>query len=186
MVAAVLRWLYVDDRYPSWYQEVRLSDGRVITIHQRHEVFDNYGTNQSWVEIDLPELDGKRVWHSYLKPMRVDVHGGSVFVFGRPRGPRQMAYYRYPTNHMVAFKWTGSTFVRIPFLQLPGELRREENVYPCVPNPRPKTLTLSKKASEWCPATGDQGQFVRRIDLMEYKALADSMAAKSNWTDRSD
>ena len=60
VVATVLGWLYVDDRYPSWYEEVRLSDGRVITIHQRHEVFDNYGTNQSWVEIDLPELGGKR------------------------------------------------------------------------------------------------------------------------------
>jgi hypothetical protein len=26
LVAAVLGWLYYDSRYPSWYEEVRLSD----------------------------------------------------------------------------------------------------------------------------------------------------------------
>lgn len=109
-------WSYYDSRYPSWYEEVRLSDGRVVTIHQKHEYYENYGTNQSWVEIDLPELGGKRVWHSYLKPMRVDVHLGAVYVFGRPRGPRQMVHYRYPMNNMAAFLWRDGEFQRIPFM----------------------------------------------------------------------
>lgn len=109
-------WKYYDSRYPSWNEEVRLSDGRVITIRQKHEYYDNYGTNQSWVEIDLPELGGKRVWHSYLKPMRVDVYHGVVYVFGRPRGPRQVSYYLYPRNHMVAFQWNGAEFVRVAYL----------------------------------------------------------------------
>lgn len=92
-------WLtskWYDGRYPTWQEEVQLSDGRVITVTQKHEYYDNYGTNQSWVTIDLSELGGKREWHSYLVPQRVDVYQGKVYVFGLPRGPRQFSYYKYP------------------------------------------------------------------------------------------
>lgn len=81
LIASVLAWRYYESRYPSWYEEVRLSDGRIITIHQKREYYENYGTSQSWVTIDLPELGGKRVWHSYLMPQRVDVVNGKVYVF---------------------------------------------------------------------------------------------------------
>lgn len=186
LLAVFLGWKYYDSRYPSWYEEVRLSDGRVITIHQKHEYYDNYGTNQSWVEIDLPELGGKQVWHSYLIPMRVDVYLGTVYVFGRPRGPRQLVHYRYPLNHMVGFQWAGNEFKRIPFLQVPEKIRQEENVYSCVPDSRLNSLSLQVKDMSWCKPAGDDGQFVRMIDLPAYKKLADDMAALSNWTDRSE
>jgi len=172
VVATVLGWLYVDDRYPSWYEEVRLSDGRVITIHQRHEVFDNYGTNQSWVEIDLPELGGKRVWHSYLIPQRVDVHLGKVYVFGMPRGDRQYQHYQYPRSFLVAFIWTGSEFVRTPFLGVPEALRQEENVYSCIPENRRTVLTTKQKNDSWCPPKGDDKQFTKQINLPAFQALA--------------
>lgn len=150
---------------------MRLSDGRIITIHQKHEVYDNYGTNQSWVEIDLPELGGKRVWHSYLMPMRVDVVDRKVFVFGAPRGIRQNIFYQYPKNYLVGFEWSGSAFVRVPFLQLPESIRKEENVYPCVP-PHASQLALSKKDSQWCPVRGDKWKFGKTINLGDYQALA--------------
>lgn len=179
-------WSYYDSRYPSWYEEVRLSDGRVVTIHQKHEYYNNYGTNQSWVEIDLPELGGKRVWNSYLKPMRVDVHQGAVYVFGRPRGPRQLVHYRYPINNMVAFLWRDGEFQRIPFMQVPEAIRQEENAYPCVPSPRPRTLTLLSKDRVWCEPSGDNGELGKVIDLVAHRKLANEMAALSNWTDRSE
>lgn len=187
LVAAVVGgWNYYTNRYPSWYEEVRLSDGRIITIHQKREYYDNYGTNQSWVEIDLPELGGKQVWRSYLMPMRVDVVQGSVYVYGRPRGPRQLEYYRYPKNHMVAFKWSGETFARLPFTQVPDAIKQEENVFSCVPEQHSRPLHLEAKDKQWCPPSGDKGQFVRRIDLVAYKALGDEMASLANWTLRSE
>ena len=176
LIGALAAWQYYDTRYPSWKEEVRLSDGRIITIHQKHEYYKNYGTNQSWVEIDLPELGGRKVWHSYLKPMRVDVFQGRAYVFGKPRGPRQITHYRYPENHMVAFIWTGSEFARIPFLQVPEAIRQDENVYSCVPVPKPKKLLLLTKEKTWCPASGDKGQFVRQINLKAYQELAVSFA----------
>ena len=83
-VAAWPAWQWYDSRYPAWEEEVQLSDGRVITIHQKHEYYDNYGTNQSWVTFSLPEMNGKQTWHSYLVPQRVDVDQGKVYVFGYP------------------------------------------------------------------------------------------------------
>jgi hypothetical protein len=165
-------WTYYNHRYPSWYEEVRLSDGRVITIHQKHEVFDNYGTNQSWVEIDLPELGGKRVWHSYLIPQRVDVVDGKVYVFGVPRGDRQYNHYSDPKNFMVGFAWNGSEFVRIPFLSIPEQARREENIYSCIPTVRGGVLSATSKDSNWCPPKGDEGQFSRQINLPAFQAAA--------------
>ena len=171
-LVALLGWNYYQNRYPGWDEEVRLSDGRIITIHQKREYYDNYGTNQSWVTIDLPELGGKQVWHSYLMPQRVDVVDGKVYVFGRLRGPRQISYYRYPKNHMVAFKWQNAEFQRIPFLQLPALLRVEENIYPCIPTKTNAKLTEAIKNRQWCPASGDNKQFVRKINLPEYQKLA--------------
>ncbi len=170
LAVAAAAWSYYQHRYPSWNEEVRLSDGRIITIHQRREVYDNYGTNQSWVEIDLPELGGKRVWHSYLMPQRVDVVDGKVFVFGTPRGVRQNVFYQYPKNYLVGFEWSGSTFVRVPYLQLPESIRKEENVYPCVP-PHTTQLTISQKDSQWCPVRGDKWKFGKTINLGDYQAL---------------
>lgn len=172
LIAAAIGWRYYDSRYPSWYEEVRLSDGRVITIHQRHEVFDNYGTNQSWVEIDLPELGGKREWHSYLIPQRVDVYGGKVYVFGMPRGDRQYQHYQYPRSFLVAFIWNGSEFVRTPFLGIPEALRQEENVYSCIPENRRAVLTTKQKNDRWCPPKGDDKQFTKQINLPAFQALA--------------
>lgn len=184
--AAAVGWSWYQKRYPSWFEEVRLSDGRVITIHQKREYHENYGTAQSWVTIDLPELGGKQVWHSYLMPMRVDVKDGVVYVFGRPRGPAQLTRYLYPKNHIVGFRWSGGGFARISFLDIPENLRREENIYSCLPRQVGSTLTLKAKDQEWCAPSGKDGQFKKSIDLIEYQRHADSMAKISNWQNRSE
>jgi len=182
---AAVAWHFYQKRYPSWYEEVRLSDGRIITIHQKRQYFDNYGTNQSWVTLDLPELGGKRVWHSYLMPQRVDVFEGRVYVFGLPRGDRQLEYYRFPIYYMVAFEWRNGGFRRIPFLDVPEILRSEENVYPCVPIPL-RNISLSEKLERWCPPRGDKGRLTKNLDLKTYREVADEWASLYRWSNRSE
>lgn len=186
LVAALTAWKYYDSRYPSWHEEVRLNDGRIIIVHQKREYYDNYGTNQSWVEIDLPELGGKQVWHSYLMPQRVDVVDGKVYVFGIPRGARQLEHYRFPKHYMVAFRWTGTAFERIPFLQVPDVARKEENLFSCVPGARPAKLAMKVKDASWCPPRGEKGELGKTLDLPTYKGVADRWAAAYNWTSRSE
>ncbi|MBX3610559.1 MAG: hypothetical protein KF871_11750 [Hydrogenophaga sp.] len=181
-----LGWSYYDRRYPSWYEEVQLSDGRVITVHQKREYFDNYGTNQSWVTIDLPELGGRQIWHSYLMPMRVDVIDGVVFVVGRPRGPKQMAFYGYPKMHLVAFRWSDGVLSRIPLSSVPTSILSEENIYSCLFRAKSDLLSHEAKLKNWCPPSGERGQFAKKIDMGEYKRHADAMAALANWKNRSE
>lgn len=183
---AAAGWNWYQKRYPSWYEEVRLSDGRVITIHQKREYHDNYGTAQSWVTIDLPELGGKQTWHSYLMPMRVDIKDGVVYVFGRPRGPLQVGMYKYPKYLLVAFRWSGSGFERTPFLSIPEELRREENIYSCLPNESTDMLRMSEKDQQWCNSTGDRKQFGKSIDILEYQKLAAGYARLDGGTYQSE
>jgi hypothetical protein len=182
----VYAWHYYAGRYPSWSEEVRLSDGRVIVVMQRHEVYENYGINQSWVTITLPELGGEQVWNAYLVPLRVDVDNGKVFVFGAPRGVRQFNFYRKPRNYLVAFQWNGSQFERILFLSVPERLRQEENVFSCVPAGPPKLLTLDQKQKQWCPVRGDKWRFGKSIFLADYAGLASFYAGLDNTQPQSD
>jgi hypothetical protein len=147
-------WAWYENQYPSWSEEVKLYDGRVIVVKQKHRYFENHGTVESWVTFSLPEAGGKHTWHSYLKPMRLDVSNGRVYVFGQPRGPKQVQYYRYPKNHLVAFVWKDSEFIRIPFMHVPASLRTAQNVFRCIPTDNGKLLTLEKKSANWCEPEG--------------------------------
>lgn len=183
---AYIAWSGYRERYPSWTEEVLLSDGRVITVHQKHEYYENHGTTRSWVTIELPELGGRRVWNSYLMPQRVDVHEGKVYVFGIPRGPDQLAYYRYPKHFMVAFIWDGRDFARVPFMGVPPPLRQSENVYRCVPNPRVMHVTLELKGRQRCPPRGTHQELTQDLNIEVYTRAADQRARLSNWKNRSE
>lgn len=180
LALAGIAYAWYDHRHPSWREEVRLSDGRVIWIEQKQEYYDNYGTNQSWVTFSLPEMGGQATWHSYLTPQRIDVHQGIVYVFGFPRGDKQFSEYRNPKHYMVAFRWTGSGFERIPFLQVPPSIRDAENVYSCVPRRSDRPLSLAVKDQRWCAIRGDRWKFHRRITLEDYEALARYYAGLKN------
>lgn len=173
-------YAWYDHRYPHWREEVRLSDGRTIWIEQRHDYRDHYGTSQSWVTFSIPETNGEVTWHSDLTPQRVDVHQGKVYVFGAPRGEMQFGFYKNPRHYMVAFKWTGSAFERIPFLDLPPIVRHQENVYPCVPRMVDRPLYLTTKDRRWCPLRGDRWKFGKEIKLEDYEALSSFYAKLKN------
>jgi hypothetical protein len=174
VLIALVGWRIVGHvkQYRSWSEEVKLHDGRLVVVKQKHRYFENHGTVESWVTFSLPELGGERTWHSYLKPMRLDTHEGKVYVFGRPRGSKQVMYYRLPKHFMVAFEWKDDEgFVRIPFLEVPQPLRVEENIFPCIPS-RTSMLTLESKEKQWCAPSGEKQQFTKEINLLEYEALA--------------
>jgi hypothetical protein len=43
LIGVTVALQYYDSRYPSWYEDVRLSDGRIIVVHQKREYYDDYG-----------------------------------------------------------------------------------------------------------------------------------------------
>ena len=169
-------WQWYENQYPTWQEEVQLADGRIIPIAQKRKYFDNYGTDQSWVTFSLPEMGGERTWHSYLIPMRLDVQDGKIYVYGRPRGPKQVAFYGYPKTCIVSFVWDGSDFVRVPLNQIPNQLLAEENIYSCIPQNRGKKISYQKKSTDWCSPVGDRQQFTKYINIEEYTKACDALA----------
>jgi hypothetical protein len=186
LASAWVAWSYYLQRYPTWTEEVRLLDGRVIEIKQKRLQYENYGTAESWLTFSLPEMQGQQVWHSHLSPQRIDVVNGKVYVFGAPRGVKQFSYYRKPRNYMVAFEWNGQAFARIPFESVPESMRDVENVYPCVPSPDRRPLKLAEKTRQWCPVTGDRWKFGKQINVGDYRQLAIFYAELDNTTPQSD
>lgn len=169
-------WQWYEERFPSWREEVQLSDGRVLKIAQKRKYFKGYGTDQSWVKFSLPESGGERTWHSHLEPMRLDVHDGKVYVFGRPRGPKQFAYYGYPKHFVAAFVWDGGGFRRIRFNELPEQVRKEENILTCIDFRGEKFISLASKNVRWCPPVGDSKQLTKYINWAAYMKLAEGYA----------
>jgi hypothetical protein len=179
-------WMLFDNHYPIWSEEVRLSDGRIINIYQMREFHENYGTAASWVLINLPEVGGWRIWSSNLRPQRIDVVNGRFYAFGSPRGDRQYSLYDAPINYMVGFTWDGEGFQRIPFLNVPEQIRAEENVIPCISREFKGELTVSAKDKKWCPPRGSKKQFTKRIDLIEYQKLSSEFGRINRVTKFSD
>lgn len=179
-------WGWSNNQYKNWKEEVQLSDGRVITIIQKRKHISNYGTDQSWITFSLPEMDGEQTWHSYLIPMRIDVHDGKVYAYGRPRGPKQVAFYQYPSVCIVGFSWENSEFIRIPLKKIPKHLLESENVYPCIPKNESEKISITDKSNAWCPPAGDRQQFTKFINFNEYKKACDDLAMLDRATHRSD
>lgn len=178
----LLQWV---DGSPTWKEEVRLSDGRVIEITQKRKFYENYGTDRTWLTFSLPEMQGRQTWDGYLAPMKIDAYKGRVYVMGRPRKPKHVQYYQYPKICIVPFVWADGEFRRIPFDQAPPSLLATENVFPCVPEKKGK-LTLAEKDSNWCPPTGTHNQFVRAINVNEYEKICDFYAQLDGITIRSE
>lgn len=173
-------WRWHDNRYPTWREEVQLLDGRIIVITQKRREYANYGSAESWVTFSLPEMGGKRTWHSYLKPMRIDVYGGKVYAIGRPRGILQYEFYGFPRHYLVAFEWNGTEFSRMPVLSVPEKIRFEENMFPCVPESRRALFNIGMKSKEWCPPSGDRWKFGKVVNLNDYEALSGFYSGLSN------
>jgi hypothetical protein len=87
---------------------------------------------------------------------------------------------------MVGMVWNGKEFERVPFMQVPERIRREENVFRCVPASRAKKLRLVEKTANWCSPQGEHMELTRVLNLHDYVLAADKLAALSNWTNRSE
>ncbi len=187
LVAAFLTWRWYDARYPSWQEEVRLSDGRVIAIKQKRDYIESYGTQQSWITFSLPEMGGERTWHSYLMPMVVDVSAGSVYLIGRPRGPRQYDMYQAPKYFIVAFQWNGKDFKRVPVMSVPEQVRQRENVYPCLPPNNLRRVSIQDKITSQCGYTTNERIAIgERIDLEYLSSVSQKYASDNNSKPRSE
>ena len=172
-------WLYFDYRFPSWNEEVMLSDGRLLSVHRRHEYIEGYGVRRTWLTFSLPEMGGRQTWTEWMYPAIVDVNDGKVYVVGYAPGFKQFSSYLNPRYLLVAYVWNGTSFARIPLLSVPEKIRQQWNVLPC--SSRGEFTTSNAKKSGWCGQSGTYELGVtREINLIRLEAIARRTASIYN------
>jgi len=158
-------WIYLDGRSQgNWKEQVKLLDGRVITIAQwrKYEsAFAGSGSTSSIVRdakitMSMPETGSPvAVWHEALLPMRLDVIQGAPFIVAYP--PTWLEWNRYgrPIPAYVAFTYQGEQWRRVPFEAIPKEIYSTNLVIARALPDDLELLTLEQKNSP--KFNGDSG-----------------------------
>lgn len=111
----------------SWQEEVKLSDGRVITVTQKRR-YEGVYTGQdagniereSWLTFKLPEF-GDRViaWHENLYPIVLNLHNGKLYIVSLPPSGREYRQYGKPIPPYMAYRYQADQWQRIPITEIP-------------------------------------------------------------------
>lgn len=111
----------------TWQEEVKLSDGRVITVTQKRRYESVYtGQNSGnlpreyWLTFKLPEFSKQEIiWHENLLPQVLNVHQGKLYVVGTPFTELEFRQYGKPYPEYVPYRYEAGRWQRIQFNEIP-------------------------------------------------------------------
>jgi len=113
----------------SWTEEVKLLDGRVITVTQKRRIEERI-ERETWLTFKLPEFSDKEiVWHQDLDTMVLNVYQNKLYIVGRFPSGRELERYGYPAPPYIGFRFDNAQWVRIPFSDIPTAIY-DTNMYP--------------------------------------------------------
>ena len=158
----------------AWREEVRLLDGRTITIGQKRNCEPGYTGNvagdcisrETWVTLDLPEFSsGQILWHENLFAIVINVYAGNLYVVGYPTLSQELVKYGNPKPPYVGYIWRKDHWERIPFAQIPTQIY-ETNVFTGNMPVEGNHLTVAQKESDALGMRGNPRtvKFLNRID----------------------
>ena len=116
------------DNKASWQEEVKLLDGRVITVHQERR-FEGRAYNGStfgsmprefWITMSLPEISKQEiVWHEKVLPTNLNIFKGKLYVVAVPQTSREFYLYNKPRPPYLGYQFENGQWKRIPFNEIP-------------------------------------------------------------------
>lgn len=117
------------DNTITWAEEVKLLDGRVITVTQKRRIEENI-EREAWLTFELPEFGNKEiVWHENLDVMVLNVYQGRLYVVGVPGTIIEFRKYGRPEPIYIGFRFDNYQWIRLPFNEIP-EAIYDANMYP--------------------------------------------------------
>jgi hypothetical protein len=117
------------DNTITWTEEVKLLDGRVITVTQKRQIDVHNIDREAWLTFKLTEFGNKEiVWHENLGTLILNVYQGKLYVVGRITTVREFRQYGKPNPSYVGFRYDNGQWVRIPFNEIP-EAIYDTNMY---------------------------------------------------------
>lgn len=104
----------------TWREEVKLLDGRVITILQKRRYDNEKMPREFWLSFNLPEFGNQDIsWHENLVPRVLNVHEGKLYVVGWPWTRVEYLQYGSPKPPFLGFRYEAGQWQRIPFNEIP-------------------------------------------------------------------
>ncbi|MCC6212322.1 MAG: hypothetical protein IT513_14900 [Burkholderiales bacterium] len=115
-----------------WQEEVKLYDGRVVTVMQKRRYESAYAggsvhlsqiVREAWIKVKLAETGNKEIeWHENLIPRRLDAWKGNLVIVGDP--PTSLEYDKYGKQEpiQIALKYKDGSWQRMKFEEIPREI----------------------------------------------------------------
>jgi len=155
------------DNTLTWTEDVKLLDGRVITVMQKRRYDEDKMPREAWLTFKLPEFgDLEIVWHENLEVQVLNVYQGKLYVVGDARGSREVRQYG---ADYVPFRYEAGQWVRMPLSDIPVAIY-DTNMYPGhMLLDKRKHISVADKVEMFKDDRWDASQ--RRIDP-NYKSTA--------------
>lgn len=146
----------------TWQEEVKLLDGRVITVTQKRR-YEEGAPSEVWLTFKLPELGNQEiVWHENLEPLVLNIEAGNLYVVGLPHSSTQFRQYGSPKPYYIGFRYENSKWVRLPFNDIPVAIYDSNMWIEVAPESDSKYVSLTDKAK--LMHSERYGQYLKKIN----------------------
>lgn len=116
------------DNTLTWQEEVKLLDGRVITVMQKNRVEEDM-PREFWLTFKLPEFGSQEIeWHENLMPMVLNVYQSKIYVVGIPATEREFRQYGSPNPSYLGYRYEAGHWQRMAFNEIPDAIY-DTNLY---------------------------------------------------------
>lgn len=140
----------------SWQEEVKLTDGRVITVTQKRRyegvyTGQNFGDlpREFWLSFKLPEFGDQEItWHENLAPRVINVYQGKLYVVGIPFTEREFRQYGSPRPSYLGYRYEAGHWKLISFNEIPAAIYDTNLLIANGPPGGAKFVTFTMKAVE--------------------------------------
>jgi hypothetical protein len=112
----------------TWQEDVKLLDGRVITVTQKNRVEEGI-PREFWLEFKLPGSTAQEItWHENLMPIVLNMYQNKLYIVGIPFTKREFRQYGNPRPPYLGYRYEEGRWQPIPFKQIP-EAIYDVNLY---------------------------------------------------------
>lgn len=133
------------DNTITWTEEVKLLDGRVITVTQKSRVEEDV-SREFWLIFKLAEFGDKEiVWHENLMAMVMNVYQNKIYVVGIPATEREFRQYGNPNPSYLGYRYEAGQWQRIPFSEIPKAIYDTNMFFDNMAVYRKKHVSLTDK-----------------------------------------
>lgn len=154
----------------TWTEEVKLLDGRVITVTQKRRydsvyTGSNYGNlpREYWLMFKLSEFgDQEIVWHENLLAQVLNVYQDKLYVVGKASTVAEFRQYGRPNPPYLGYRYEAGKWQLLPFNEIPSEIYDTNLLISNEPPKGAKSVTFAIKMKEMKDET--LGDHYKRID----------------------